>query len=131
MINLFFFLLSLSLSFLLEQFVLAIGDSHFRSLVDRYVELPSTDGVAYGVVSFPGISAAQLELEIRHLVLPHIPQVLIFKIILFLFHTSCNLLCCLWVTDFCLWDNNGICLSVSLSVYLGCVHSSHQQQPWR
>ena len=82
---------------LLKQFALAIGNSHFRSLVDRIVDLPHIEGVSFGVASFPGCTAAQLARETEHLVVPHIPQVLIFirfTIIVFLlfFSSYCSVL---------------------------------------
>ena len=55
-----------------------LGDSHLRGLVDGYVGLPDIEQVCFGVVSFPGIKAAELAVEIDTLTLPPCvdPQVL-------------------------------------------------------
>ena len=57
----------------LKQFAVVIGDSHLRSIVDGFVDLPKSD-VSFGFMSYPGAKAADLELEVKHAVLPFVPD---------------------------------------------------------
>lgn len=59
---------------LLKQFALVIGESHLRSIVDGYVTMPNSD-LSFGLMSFPGAKAADVELEVRHAVVPHVPDI--------------------------------------------------------
>ena len=58
--------------------MLVLGDSHLRALVDGYVDMPDIEQVCFGAVSFPGIKAAELAVEMDALILPPFldPQVL-------------------------------------------------------
>ena len=56
--------------FFSQQLVLILGDSHLRGLVDGFVRIPNIEQVSFGFVSFPGIKAAELDVEINALRLP-------------------------------------------------------------
>ena len=47
------------------QFILVIGDSHLRSLVDGVVDMPS-GRLTFGFMSTPGGDADDMGKEIRH-----------------------------------------------------------------
>ncbi|XP_036072301.1 uncharacterized protein LOC112159934 [Oryzias melastigma] len=49
-----------------EKFVLVVGDSHLRALVDGIVRMPAGGGVTFGFMSTPGASAAELYTEVSH-----------------------------------------------------------------
>lgn len=58
---------------LLLQFVLIVGDSHLRALVDGFVGMPEGP-ISFGVMSTPGASASQLRTEVLNAVLPKNPE---------------------------------------------------------
>ncbi|TKS90333.1 hypothetical protein D9C73_024465 [Collichthys lucidus] len=55
------------------HFVLIVGDSHLRALVDGLVDMP-VGCLSFGFMSTPGASASQLWTEVQHAVLPRIPE---------------------------------------------------------
>ena len=59
---------------LLKQFALVIGESHLRAIVDGYVTMPNSD-LSFGLMSFPGAKAADVEREVRVAVVPHVPDI--------------------------------------------------------
>ncbi|TKS86091.1 hypothetical protein D9C73_019251 [Collichthys lucidus] len=56
-----------------KKFVLIVGDSHLRALVDGLVNMP-VGCLSFGFMSTPGASASQLRTEVQHAVLPRIPE---------------------------------------------------------
>ncbi|KAE8296882.1 hypothetical protein D5F01_LYC05656 [Larimichthys crocea] len=56
-----------------KKFVLIVGDSHLRALVDGLVDMPEVC-LSFGFMSTPGASASQLQTEVQHAVLPRIPE---------------------------------------------------------
>lgn len=56
------------------QFVLVVGDSHLRALVDGIVRMPGGGGMTFGFMSTPGASAAELYKEVRHANIPRTPD---------------------------------------------------------
>ncbi|XP_078794817.1 uncharacterized protein LOC101164028 isoform X2 [Oryzias latipes] len=57
-----------------EKFVLVVGDSHLRALVDGIVRMPGGGGMTFGFISTPGASAAELYKEVRHANIPRTPD---------------------------------------------------------
>ena len=58
------------------QFVLLVGDSHLRAIVDGYVRMP-LGGVSFALLSVPGAKAAAIEKEVRKLELPRTPEAVV------------------------------------------------------
>ncbi|KAK1150691.1 hypothetical protein AOXY_G33756 [Acipenser oxyrinchus oxyrinchus] len=58
-----------------SKFVLVFGDSHVRSLVDGYVQMPEGD-LLFGYSSTPGACAAALRKEVLNETLPEEPDLL-------------------------------------------------------
>ncbi|KAG7465590.1 hypothetical protein JOB18_040958 [Solea senegalensis] len=56
-----------------KKFVLVIGDSHLRGLVDGVHQMPP-DRFSFGFMSTPGACAAELRTEVRNAVLPRDPD---------------------------------------------------------
>ncbi|KAE8288358.1 hypothetical protein D5F01_LYC12227 [Larimichthys crocea] len=56
-----------------NKFVLIVGDSHLRALVDGLVDMPE-GCLSFGFMLTPGASASQLRNEVQHAVLPRIPE---------------------------------------------------------
>ncbi|RVE56289.1 hypothetical protein OJAV_G00219560 [Oryzias javanicus] len=57
-----------------EKFVLVVGDSHLRALVDGIVRMPAGGGVTFGFMSTPGASAAELYTEVSHAKIARTPD---------------------------------------------------------
>ncbi|XP_078790603.1 uncharacterized protein LOC144986701 isoform X3 [Oryzias latipes] len=57
-----------------EKFVLVVGDSHLRALVDGIVRMPGGGGMTFGFMSTPGASATELYKEVRHANIPRTPD---------------------------------------------------------
>ena len=60
-------------SFLSLQFVLIVGDSHLRAIVDGLIEMPS-GRFSFGFLACPGADACQLRTEVLEVTLPRIPE---------------------------------------------------------
>ncbi|KAK0134772.1 hypothetical protein N1851_029601 [Merluccius polli] len=58
---------------LLLQFVLIVGDSHLRAIVDGVVQMPE-EPFSFGVMSTPGAAASALRTEVLNAVLPQVPD---------------------------------------------------------
>ena len=58
---------------LLLQFVLIIGDSHLRAIVDGVVRMPEKP-FAFGFMSTAGAAASALRTDVLNAVLPRIPD---------------------------------------------------------
>ena len=58
---------------LLLQFVLIVGDSHLRAIVDGVVQMPE-EPFSFGVMSTPGAAASALRTEVLNAVLPRVPD---------------------------------------------------------
>ena len=61
------------ISLLCLQFVLLVGDSHLRAIVDGFVTMP-VGGISFGVLSVPGAKAAEMCTEVQCLSLPRTPE---------------------------------------------------------
>ena len=60
--------------YLFLQFVLIVGDSHLRAIVDGFVRMPVSDNLTFGIMSTPGASASQIRTEVLHAVVPRTPE---------------------------------------------------------
>lgn len=56
------------------QFVLIVGDSHLRAIVDGIVPMPKSDTLCFGFMSTPGACASQIRTEVLHAVVPRTPE---------------------------------------------------------
>ncbi|XP_035862048.1 uncharacterized protein LOC118496051 [Sander lucioperca] len=61
---------------LLLQFILIVGDSHLRAIVDGVVPMPKSQDIplSFGFMSTPGGTAADLRAELDNALLPRIPD---------------------------------------------------------
>ncbi|XP_053173209.1 uncharacterized protein LOC128357019 [Scomber japonicus] len=57
-----------------KKFVLIVGDSHLRAIVDGIVPMPKSDTLCFGLMSTPGASASQIRTEVLHAVVPRTPE---------------------------------------------------------
>ncbi|KAK0153440.1 hypothetical protein N1851_004871 [Merluccius polli] len=55
------------------NFVLIVGDSHLRAIVDGVVQMPE-EPFSFGVMSTPGAAASALRTEVLNAVLPRVPD---------------------------------------------------------
>ncbi|CAL8238203.1 unnamed protein product [Merluccius merluccius] len=55
------------------NFVLIVGDSHLRAIVDGVVQMPE-EPFSFGVMSTPGAAASVLRTEVLNAVLPRVPD---------------------------------------------------------
>ncbi|KAK0138750.1 hypothetical protein N1851_024714 [Merluccius polli] len=56
-----------------KKFVLIVGDSHLRAIVDGVVQMPE-EPFSFGVMSTPGAAASALRTEVLNAVLPRVPD---------------------------------------------------------
>ncbi|KAK0134792.1 hypothetical protein N1851_029580 [Merluccius polli] len=56
-----------------KKFVLIVGDSHLRAIVDGVVQMPE-EPFSFGVMSTPGAAASVLRTEVLNAVLPRVPD---------------------------------------------------------
>ncbi|CAK6979461.1 uncharacterized protein LOC115057560, partial [Scomber scombrus] len=57
-----------------KKFVLIVGDSHLRAIVDDFAKMPKSDTLCFGIMSTPGACASQIRTEVLHAVVPRTPE---------------------------------------------------------
>lgn len=55
------------------QFVLIVGESHLRSLVDGFTRMPESS-ISFGYLSTPGAPAADIRIEVLNAKVPRSPD---------------------------------------------------------